>query len=489
MEETGAKFALVLSGGGARGAYEAGVLDYIRSRLPAEIAAAPLFHIYTGTSIGAANAAFAAANAHDPARQGAGLRALWGGVTDEQVYRSDRRALTGFLIKSGTFMAAKFLGLERLLEKRRKAEAAPFSFKGVLDPSPFVNYVRRHVSWPSLHRNVRHGVIDAVAVSATHMMSGEVAVFVEKHRDVHYREGGSHAKFCTLSPKHVQASGAIPLLFPCQRIGRHYFGDGSLRQNTPMSPAIHLGADRLLVVSTYYKRNELPPPGAGNVPVECAPTVGDILGTYLDSIFIEKLDYDLEQMRRINGLIQDFEELYGEPALRLVNARRRGRSSRESSRQEIKKIEPFVIAPSQDLGALAYDHFMRLLARRASLTPIQKFFSRIIEGSPDTHNDLVSYLMFDHEYLESLIQLGYEDAGRQHEQLLRFFNGQPVAEAPLAGASAMDGRIALALRGERLAPRPLADKLSAVSRALPGCRPREDAWPGAGAPEQTGFRG
>ncbi len=448
MEETGAKYALVLSGGGARGAYEAGVLNYIRSRLPAEIAGSPLFQIYTGTSIGAANATFAAANAHDPTRQGAGLRELWGGVTDEQVYLSDSRALTGFLIKSGTFMAAKFLGLEGLLEKHRKAKAAPFPFKGVLDPSPFANYLRSHLVWPNLHRNVRRRVIDAVALSTTHMMSGEVAVFVEKHRDVHYREGGAYTKFCMLSPKHVQASTAIPLLFPTQRIGRHYFGDGSLRQNTPMSPAIHLGADRLLVVSTYRKRNDLPPPGAGNVPMESAPTVGDILGTYLDSIFVEKLDHDLEQMRRINGLIQDFEEIYGERALRIINARRRERSS-----QEIRKIEPFVITPSQDLGVLAYDHFVRLLARRKSLMPIQKFFSRLIEGSPDTHNDLVSYLMFDHEYMESLIQLGYEDAGREHEQLVRFFTGQPVAEAPLADAPAVDNRIANIFGKERLAPR------------------------------------
>ena len=145
--------------------------------------------------------------------------------------------------------------------------------------------------------------------------------------------------------------------------------------------------------------------------------------------------------------------MYGEPALRLVTARRRGRGAGDSSRQEIKKIEPFVIAPSQDLGVLAYDHFVRLLARRKSLMPIQKFFSRLIEGSTDTHNDLVSYLMFDHDYMESLIQLGYEDAGREHEQLVRFFTGQPVAEAPLAEAPAVDNRIANIFGKERLAPR------------------------------------
>ncbi|MEE8396203.1 MAG: patatin-like phospholipase family protein, partial [bacterium] len=345
------KFAIVLSGGGARGAYEAGVFSYIRSELPREIGESPLFSLYCGTSVGAINSAFLASRANDPIFQGAELRRLWQGLRDENIYYADYKALTGFLVRSGFFMATNFFGMNKLLERGGGKRSTPFPFKSVLDTTPFVYFLRRNVAWAQIHRNIQRRHLDAVTVSATHMQSGEPALFIEKHPEVEFRRGGITPVFGPLAPKHVLASAAIPLVFPIIRINRQFFGDGSLRQNTPMSPAIHLGANRILVVGTH---NSNSPPRGGPAPwrlMEAEPTIGDILGTLLDALFVDKLEYDLEQMRRINFLIGDFEEHHGSEALRAVNAVRQNVELGGTEIHEVRKIIPFVISPSKNIGA------------------------------------------------------------------------------------------------------------------------------------------
>jgi NTE family protein len=417
------KVALVLSGGGARGAYEAGVIYYLRTQLPEELRGSALFNVYCGTSVGAINTAFMASMAHDPIYQGAQLRTLWQNLVDEDVYYADVRALSGFLVRTGFFMAANFFGLENLVGRRHRSARTPFPFKSVLDTTPFVYFLRRSIPWNQIHSNIERGVVDAVTVTATHMMSGQPTLFMEKRLDVHYREGGPLPQLCQLSPKHILASAAIPLVFPIIRINRQFYGDGSLRQNTPMSPAIHLGARRILVVSTHYTKTveEVSPTQVARYEAE--PAVGDVLGTILDALFMDKLDYDLEQMKRINYIINDFEEIYGKDALAAVNRNRRKKDYGDKEVHPINPIAPFVINPSEDIGMIASEHFRRLLSRREKLTPMQKFFARIMEGTPDTQNDLVSFLLFHRDYLESLLQLGYEDARANHDHLVRFFAG------------------------------------------------------------------
>ncbi|MCZ6842679.1 MAG: patatin-like phospholipase family protein [SAR324 cluster bacterium] len=422
------KYALVLSGGGARGAYEAGVLYYLRTQLPKEIARSSLFQLYCGTSVGAINTAFMASSANDPLYQGAQIRNLWRILRDEDIYRTDVRALSGFLVKSGFFMATNFFGLQDFLSKQRNSTRTPFPFKSVLDTSPFVNFLRRNVAWAQIHRNIERGIIEAVTVSVTHMMSGQLVLFMERHPSAKFREGGIEPIICSLSPKHVLASAAIPLIFPIIRINRQFYGDGSLRQTTPMSPAIHLGANRILVVSTQYTQRVVSIPGTQPWQSDAEPTLGDVLGTMLDAIFIDKLDYDLEQMRRINYLIDDVEKEYGSNFLSLINTARRKQRKTNANVHALNKIIPFVIYPSQDIGALASEYFMRRLSRRESLTPMQKFFAKTLEGTPDRPNELMSFLLFDQDYLEALLQLGFEDARLEHERLIRFFSDQTLDE-------------------------------------------------------------
>ncbi|MBI4081256.1 MAG: patatin-like phospholipase family protein [Candidatus Lambdaproteobacteria bacterium] len=430
------KYALVLSGGGARGAYEAGVMYYIRTQLPKDLAGAPLFNIFSGTSVGAINSAFLAATAADPLYQGARLRELWRTLGSDDIYFADTQALAGFLVKTGFFVATNFFGLHEALEKSGKISTFPF--RCVLNTTPFLLYLRRNVPWSQMHANVQRHIVDAITVSTTHMLSGHLTLFVEKHAEMPYRQGPPYPVFGNLSPRHILASAAIPLIFPIIRINRQFYGDGSLRQNTPMSPAIHLGADRILVVVAQQPRQVRPFPGSGAAEYDAEPALGDVLGRLLNSLFEDKLAYDLEQMRRINHLIDDFELIFGADALDKVNANRRQRFSGLREVSELKKVVPFVISPSEDLGALALSHYKRVLRHRESLNPIHRFFARAVESTPEGNNDFLSYLMFEPGYLNTLLDLGYQDARRAHDNLVHFFRGESlvVPEGPKLPAPA-----------------------------------------------------
>jgi NTE family protein len=428
-------FALVLSGGGARGAYEAGVMYYLRTQLPQEIAGKTLFKVYSGTSVGAINTAFLAATADDPLYQGSRLRALWQNLTSADIYRADVHALAGFLVKTALMAATGPFGMSRHLKGKGgpNGNGNPFPFRSVLDTTPFVFYLRRNVQWAALHRNVQRRVIDGVTISATHMLSGRLAMFLEKHPDALYRSGGHFPIQCALTPKHILASAAIPVVFPIIRINGQYFGDGSLQQNTPMSPPIHMGANRLLVISLARKENMGPVPVLPTGAIEPEPKVSDVLGRLLNTMFLDKLEYDLTQMRRINFLIQDIEKVFGATWLDKVNDMRRKANLPSKAVNELQKVIPFVISPSKDIGAIAYHHFAQLMRNRRALSPVHRFFAKLVEGAPDGHNDFISYLMFEHDYLNELIDLGYHDAAKEHSRLVNFFSNRDL-DSPLGSA-------------------------------------------------------
>jgi NTE family protein len=437
--------ALVLSGGGARGAYEAGVIDYIRSQLPPEIVHKPLFNIYSGTSVGAINTAFLASTANDPIYQGAQLRRLWEKLSSPDIYETDVKALAGFLIKTGFFMGTNFFGLNKLLGRQGNHDGI-FPFRCVLDTKPFVYYLRRNVAWRQIHRNIERKIIDAVTVSTTHVLSGKLVLFVEKHPDVTLRPGEELPVYTQLAPAHILASAAIPLIFPVVRINREFYADGSLRQNTPMSPAIHLGADRLLVVTVHKDASEDANRTVSVPQSRSEPTVGDVTGKLLDAVFLDKMKYDLEHMRRINHIIDDFQSIYGPDAMDKLNAYRATLDLGGRVAPPMRKINTFVIAPTQDIGEIASQHFTHLISQRDTLTPMQRFFAKVLESSPDGQNDLMSYLMFEPEFLQALIELGYQDARRQHDRLVNFFLGQPL-DTPPRVRTALSGEAAAAGEG------------------------------------------
>lgn len=367
--------ALVLPGGGARGAYQAGVLAAV-----AELcgSAGNPFPIICGTSAGAINAAVLASHAHE---FGVGVERLgqfWGRMHCGRVYRTDAWAV----LRSGLHWALA-LGLGgRLLPQPRS----------LLDNAPLRRFLEDKLQLDGIGEAIGRGALRGCAVTASGYSRAAAVSFYQACEAVRpwqrARRQGEPAK---LQVSHLLASAALPLLFPAERIGNEYFGDGGMRMLAPLGPAIHLGADRLLVVST---RDEQPdPPPAGPAPY---PSLGEIGGYLLDTIFMDTLNADLARLERINRTL-----LSVPPA--------------ERDATGLKSIDTLVIRPSRDLREITRRH-ARDIPRAVRL------LLRTLGGWGRDWR-MASYLLFESAYCSELLQLGYEDGLRQNDRLRAFLAG------------------------------------------------------------------
>lgn len=399
-----ARIALVLSGGGARGAYEAGILHYIRTMLPGKNRQRQ-FDIHCGASVGAINTAFMAATAHDYELQGRQVWQLWKDVREGDIYRRDNRALLDFIAKTGTGV---FLNIFRKPEKRT------MHFNGFLDTAPFLPFIKRIIPWTMISKNIAAGLIDAVSIVATNVGTGKMELFIEKSPAVEYT-GEYIAHLTELNPLQIMASAAIPIIFPTVMIDEVSYTDGGLRLNTPMSPAIQLGADAILVIGLHHTRHpgeEVTFHGVKGKP----PAMGEVLGRVMNSIFLDRTQYDIEQLERINRLIDWAEMLYGENFMENLNDMLLKKKIRgDIANRGLKRLKVFRISPSVDIGELFSECYRR--GRNVHFTAFEKMLVRVLDIDPTGGNDFLSYLTFMPEYLEKLLELGFEDARRQHNDL------------------------------------------------------------------------
>lgn len=412
---TAPRTALVLSGGGARGAYEAGVLRYLRGDLAAALGAQPRIDLVSGTSIGAVNACFFASNAHDPARQGEALVEVWRSLRLEEVFHW-----------SALRLVALPLYVLRQLRATRMRQVS-WRLSDFLWPQALARVVRERIDWPRLHRNVRDGHLDALTVTATCLGTGRAVVFVESRDELPpwSRDPIVEARARAIGPEHALASGAIPLLFRPVRIEDAWFTDGSVRQNVPLAPAIRLGADRVLVVAL---RQAVRSAGAPRVEPAEPPTTAAQLGRVLNALLLDHTDYDLERLHRINALIEEGEKAFGPGFAERLASISGGRVG-----APMRKVRTLVVRPSRDIGVLAREHAARRVKglRRGTLASrLLRRAAADAEASADGAADLASYLLFDREYAEDLVALGHEDAHRMRAELLDFF-GAPGAAAAL----------------------------------------------------------
>jgi NTE family protein len=406
--------AIVLSGGGARGAYEAGVLRFLLEDFPRRTGIQPKMDIVCGTSVGAIHACFLAATADLGEERGQMIVKIWEDLRVEEVFRFKASDLIS--------LPRKLLGARKMGEQLR-AGRRPDRLYGLLDTAPLERLVLNSIPWRGIRRNLRAGNVQAVCVAATQIATGRAVVFVEKET----RElppWASHENIrmqaIRLLPVHALASAAIPLLFPAVRVGARYYADGGLRLNTPLAPAVRLGANKLLVIGLS--------PGPGSAATEALAqqrTEGFgnpmfLFGKVLNALLLSPIDADLARMQFINQIIENGTETFGSdflPKLNELNVEKGGRP--------LQRIDSLVIRPSVDLGLIAGE---LLQGRRGSFEPsrgMRLFLRAFGRGADPKEADLLSYLLFDTNYARPLAELGYTDAAAMEEELVAFFSDEP----------------------------------------------------------------
>jgi NTE family protein len=366
-----------MSGGGARAAYQVGVLRAIAAMLPR--GAANPFAIICGTSAGAINAASLASNADRFATGVARLAKIWGNLRVQDVYRTD---LLG--IVSGVFRC-----LAALLVKG-KHPTRPLS---VLDCAPLSSLLGRLIDFRRISRVIAAGHLNALSVTASSYVSGDSVTFYQGDGSQRpWRRAHRVGRPADIALSHVLASCALPLVFPTVPIGREHFGDGSMHQLAPVSAALHLGARRVLVIAVGSTT-----PGERVVDdIRVSPSLAQIAGHMLDAIFIDTLDMDLERLQRVNQTLASVREDTG------------WRSS-----PELKAIDTLVIRPSERMDAIAASH-----ARE--LPRAMRFLARQFGVLDPNGAGVLSYLLFERGYCRKLIDLGFSDGMSRRAEILDF---------------------------------------------------------------------
>lgn len=402
--------AIVLSGGGARGAYEAGVLRFVLGELPRRLGYVPRFDIYSGTSVGAVHSCHLAAMADDPQAGVDALVEVWRRMSFSAVYR---------------FGVGDALGLSRTLYSFVTGKAADASeakprVHGLLDTAPLEQLVVDGIPWRRLRQNRRAGRFTAVCVSTTEIATGRTVTFVDHHDRAQptWTNDPLHvARATRLMPEHALASAAIPFLFPAVRIGETYYCDGSLRQQTPLAPALRLGANRVLVVGMRHARTTSLDDPLATERIERMASAGFLFGKVLNALLIDRLEYDLGQMRVVNRVLRAGLELWGNEYLDRMNVQ-----VKKERGLGFRIVEDCLIRPSADIGAIAARHVARVKRSPGRSWLGSLVFRALTRGAPSTEADLMSYLLFDGGYAAELIDLGYRDAEAMEPELYRFFS-------------------------------------------------------------------
>ncbi len=370
--------ALVLSGGGARGAYQVGVLRHIARRHPDLD-----LPVITGVSAGAINAAFVASYRGDLRDAAESLADHWSRLSTSQVMRTDLPSLLGNATRvAGTVVS----GGSRI--------APPI--RGLADTGPLREFLSTLVDPDAIAANITDGRLRALAISATSYRTGSCVTFVQGPPEASmWDRFRRESRLERIGVDHVLASAAIPLFFPACPVDGEHFGDGSLRQLHPLSPAIHLGAERLLAISSRYISRATPDRSSDDYP-----STARVLGLMLNSIFLDQLDSDAEKLERVNEL------------LRRIDPKDRWRVPE-------REVELLVIRPSRDIGRMA-----ALYERK--LPGALRYLIRGLGTRRGSGSDLLSYLLFVPEFLVDLIELGERDAELNRAKIDRFLGRAPA---------------------------------------------------------------
>ncbi len=374
--------ALILSGGGARAAYQVGVLSAVNELLPSSTHNP--FPIICGTSAGAINALALATHTGHFYEAVDDLNNLWRELTTERVFKTSWRDL----ISGGSRLAMSLLN-EGIGKDKSIA---------LLDNDPLRQFLTKYIDFTQLQKGIEAGDLKAISVTAMNYSSGESVSFFEGDDSAEewrrYRRRGVSAK---LSIDHLMASAAIPGVFPAAKVGADFYADGALRQVAPISPALHLGADRVFVIGVSGNRNPVHW-AKRTMPAKHSPSIAQVFGHLFNSAFIDSLEGDLEHLERVNELLQYIPE-----------------SVLAEQGVQLKPVETMVISPSKELDKMA--------GRKIRHMPKSvRVFLRSAGGTTKGGGAATtSYLLFEKPYIDELIELGFKDAMWERDKIQAFF--------------------------------------------------------------------
>ena len=376
------KIALVLGGGGARSAYQAGFLRYIGKRIPDL-----RFSILCGTSAGAINAVHLARHQGSLAESSSDLKKLWSKLTVDQVFEASTFSLASMVTRWGLKLLSGGSSL------------AP-TIRGLVDTNPLRKYLTNETQClangkiPGIEENILRGKLDALAITTTDYNSGRSVTWIHGN-DAHPWQRTNRSGIETkIRLDHILASCAIPLVFPAVKVEGCWHGDGGVRLTTPLSPAMHLGAEKILAISTRYLPNGTLPP----IETEGSyPPPAQVAGVLMNAIFLDSLDYDATNVQRFNKLLEKLPE---------------------EDRMGFRPVDMLTARPSEDPGLLAGQF-------EPELPGPFRFMERGLGTQDSKGSDLLSLLMFQPEYVQALISMGEKDARERADELIPFLQDEP----------------------------------------------------------------
>ncbi|MGO3738437.1 patatin-like phospholipase family protein [Marinomonas foliarum] len=371
--------ALILSGGGARAAYQVGVLSAMGRILPKH---SPLpFSILCGTSAGALNATMLASYADNFSKAVSTLAFVWRHLTPDQIYNVGRWPVASSLTK--TLMSLFHLHNHD-------------SSIALMDNAPLEELLRNHLDFSRISHAIDNQQLKALAITAMSYSTGESTTFFQGTPEINPWQGNRRkGVIANLGVDHLLASSAIPTIFPAHKIDEHYYGDGAIRQKSAIYPALKLGANKLFIIGVSGNRSAKKWSAPDTVIDSSAPSMAQILGQLLNSAFIDNLEDDIYQLEIMNNLIRDLPE------------------EKKALHQNLP-TETLIISPSQELNAIAHQHLstlpknIRVLLKAAGGSTSEKISSA------------ASYLLFTPQYCKALMDLGYQDAMWEKERIIAF---------------------------------------------------------------------
>ncbi len=373
------RLGLVLTGGGARAAYQVGVLRAIAEMFPPH-AHSP-FPIICGTSAGAINAAGLAMAATHFSTGVKQLEAVWGSLHTDQIYRSDLiGVLRNTLRCMGSVVSSRMAG-------------KPVS---LLDNMPLKRLLACRLPFRGIRRSIHAGALHALGITAWGYASGQSVTFYQGDPSViPWKRAQRIGVPARIGIQHLIASASIPFIFPAIRVNREYFGDGSMRQFAPLSPALHLGADRVLVIGVNEKKEA----NCERVKVTGYPPMAQIAGHVMNSIFVDSLDIDLERLQRINQTLTLIPQAHKE------------------NTASLRTVASMVISPSEKIDEFAQAH-------ANSLPRTMRYLFRAAGATGPKGSAMLSYVLFEAPFCQALIDMGYRDTLRRQDEVLAFISHQ-----------------------------------------------------------------